>query len=39
MAKRFNIILITGQYAKEWKIGYIKLLFKGGDSLNHKILD
>ena len=34
MAKLFNLILITGQYPKEWKIGYIKPLFKGDAPLH-----
>ena len=32
--KLLNIILSTGQYLKEWKIGYIKPLHKGEDPLN-----
>ena len=29
--KLFNIILSTGQHPKEWKIGYVKPLYKGED--------
>ena len=35
----FNMILSTGQYPKEWKIGYIKPLYKGNHSTVFLIVD
>ena len=32
--KNSNMNFSTGQYPKEWKIGYIKPLYKGEDPLN-----
>ena len=38
IAKLFNINLSTDQHLKEWKIGYIKPLYKGDDPIIHQII-